>query len=171
MKSKFFNIMLFYRLDKKYPLELDNRKQRLTEAIQELLSAAPYLIQAFINGEVTAFVERGDGTTISPDKFQEFLRNIPDWTEIDNVEILGYNKPPDSAGSVVIGRYWYYHDTIDCMDLSDDVIKNVLLNKDPDRGVNLMDMISVLAEDSDQAQIDDMENNEYMTRVYKDMEW
>jgi len=71
----------------------------------------------------------------------------------------------------VIGRYWYYHDTIDCMDLSDDIIENVLLNEDPYRGVDLMDMISVLAEDSDQAQIDDMENNRYMTRVYKDMEW
>ena len=171
MKSKFFNIMLFYNQSGKYPLEKNGRKPRLIEAIQELLGAAPYLTQTFIHGEVTAFVERGDGVQISPTKFQEFLQNIPDWTEIDNVEILGYNKPPESAGSVVIGRYWYYHDTIDCMDLSDDIIENVLLNEDPYRGVDLMDMISVLAEDSDQAQIDDMENNRYMTRVYKDMEW
>jgi hypothetical protein len=70
------------------------------------------------------------------------MRRLPDYTELSSVELTMCNKPTDRPGSLIIGSALWQHitDMITIRTLSDKMIE-ILLDNEPWRGLNLLDMI------------------------------
>jgi len=143
MKTSFFEIRVTYLSQVKYPINTDNRRQDLEAAVHAAIGHKPYLIDTFTNGQVVMYVQRKQGLDFHIINFQRLLQRLPDYMDINEIEVVGYTESPDIKESslAVFRAAWDHIENEIAIWKLDDAVLAVLMSKEPERSLELLDMM------------------------------
>jgi len=143
MKTSFFEIRVTYLSQVKYPINADNRRQDLEAAVHASIGHKPYLINTFTNGQVVMYVQRKQGLDFQIINFQRLLQRLPDYMDINEIEVVGYTEHPDIKESslAVFRAAWDHIENEIAIWKLDDAVLAVLMSKEPERSLELLDMM------------------------------